>query len=983
VTAAVAVAVAIFLCAGGANGRWIELDPSHTSEPSLRVLESSGASTVIEVRVPRIWVDDVEIDGETFQRLKLPEAGVSSAGIGEPELPVYSRWLEIPSASSATAELLSEDFVELEGYKVYPAQRPLPEIVSSPDEFAVDRSVYSKDAYMSEQRAEAGTPSLFRNLRVAQISVRPVQFNPATGRIRISTRAVVRIDFTGHSTENIPRRTDTATRAFGALQEAFLLDYVPLYTSPGSYLIITADTFRTAVEPLAEWKNRKGLRTVVTELSEIPPGDSAAIHNHIKDAYDSWEVPPEYVLLVGDVEFLPTGMHEGIYPPPWGEYYYFGTDHCFSLVAGNDVLPDVFVARLPVNSAEECSTVVAKILDYETAPYMISTDWFEEAATAGVYQPGRIFQPTCRTVRTIMLTGGYGQVDTLFEGTSPPGFATPEDISDSLNDGRTFLMFRGHGSQDGWWTDDSYNILATEHVDTLKNGRETPVVIAPTCLANAYFDEAQDCMGESFVLQDQGSVGYFGATDVSYSFWNDSLAIGIFRGIFEEGSYHLQQACNYGKLYMEKYFPLNDPGNGEITEQEFFFMNTLGDPELPLWTDTPKPLLAIHVDTVGVGSRLLSVLVESESTPVGNALVCIMKNPESYASGFTDGSGLVTLPATPLTEGQMEVTATAENCLPYSGNIVVVAAPLTPELMSPPDLAVLADSLPLFVWSRTASDSGHYEFGLAEDSTFTIGAFSADSLLDTTFALVTGLADGVYYWRVRAFDEKGMDSGFQLHPFSFMVDCTPPVFSNTTVIPDTAGEGPFEIYSMITDISGVLSSTLYYRASPDTLWTAVPMDSAGAPDSFHAEIPQQISGVTVDYYLDASDLSSPSNWGVDPAGAPSVYYSFQILSVGIAEDLTRMRIPFSFSLSTPSPSPFAVESSVFLGIPQSSRVEVAIYDAAGRRVKSLVDRVLLPGYHRASWDGTDSHGERVNAGVYFYTMQTSSYRSSKKVLLLR
>ncbi len=981
-TAAVTVAVALLLCANGASGRWVELDPSHTHEPYIRLLESTPSGCVIEVRVPRIWVGDVEKDGESFQKLTLPEAGVS-ARVGEPELPVYSRWIEIPSASSVTAELVTEESVELEGYKVYPAQRPLPEIVSAPEEFAMDRDVYSRDAYLPELRVDVGRPSLFRNLRVAQVSIRPVAFNPARESIRISTRSIVRIDFAGHSTENLLRRSDTATRAFSALQEALLLDHVPTYTSPGSYLVITADAFRSALEPLAEWKNRKGLPTVVTELSQIPPGDSAAIHNHIKDAYNSWEVPPEYVLLVGDVEFLPTGMHEGIYPPPWGYYYYYGTDHCYSLLAGNDVLSDVFVGRLPVNSAEECSVVVAKILDYETAPYTVTTDWFEEAAAVGVYQPGRIFQPTCRTVRTIMLTGGYGQVDTLFEGTSPPGFATPEDISDSLNDGRTFLLFRGHGAQDGWWTDASYNILATGHVDTLKNGRKNPVVIAPTCLANAFFDEAQNCMGESFLLQDQGAVGYFGATDVSYSFWNDSLAIGIFRGIFEEGSYHLQQACNYGKLYMEKYFPLNDPGNGEITEQEFFFMNTLGDPELPLWTDTPKPLLAIHVDTIGIGFRLLSVLVESESTPVANALVCAMKGVESYASGYTDGSGFVTLPATPLTEGQMQVTATAENRLPYSGSIVVVSAPLVPELISPSDLAVLADSLPQFVWSSTTSDSGHYEFGLAKDSAFTVDPLSVDSIADTTFALASGLSDGVYYWRVRAFDEKGMDSGFQAHPFSFIVDCTPPVFSNTTVIPDTAYEGPFEIYSMITDMSGVLSPTLYYRVSPDTLWMAVAMDSSSAPDSFRAEIPPHVCGVTVDYYLDAYDLSSPSNRGVDPVGAPSTYYSFEILSVGVAEDLKRMRLPLSFSLSVPSPSPFALESSVFLGVPQGTRVQVVVYDAAGRRVKNLVDATLLPGYHRVSWDGTDSRGEQVNAGVYFYTMQTSSYRSSKKVLLLR
>ena len=977
-----AVAAAFLLTAGPTSAFWTNTDYSAGPDPRIELVESSATDCILEIYVPRIWVEDVTDNGQLFQKLSLTGAGTAGR-IGEPGLPVYARWLSLPTTSSLTAELLEAEYIELDGYNIYPVQKPLPELVEELQTFTIDLNAYARDRYLPEHGVDVGTPCVLRDLRIAQVSVYPIQFNPVKRKIRVATRMRVKVTFDGHSNKNVLRRTDTGTKAFQLLQKDFVLNYSPTGEHPGSYLIITADTFASAIQPLADWKNQKGLPTVLTKLSEIPPGDSAAMHDHIRNAYESWPVPPEYVLLVGDVEFLPTGMHLGIYPPPWGYYFEFGTDHCFSLVAGDDIFSDLFIGRLPVNSAEECSVVVAKLLDYEVTPDSTNTIWFEHASTVGVKQSGRIFQRTCRTIRNIMLSGGYTQVDTLFEGSSPPGFATPQDISDSLNQGRTFLVFRGHGGQDGWWTDSpSFNILSTEHVDTLKNARSYPVVIAPTCLANAFFDEAQECMGEAFLLQNNGSAGYFGATDVSYSFWNDSLAIGIFRGIFEEGAYHFQQACNYGKLHMEKYFPLSDPDTAEITTQEFFFMNILGDPELPLLTDTPKPLAVTHEDTIGRGPQQLSIYVESQLVPVRDALVCARKGAEVYASGYTDGAGLINLDVNPITRGDMDITVTAQNSFPYTGGIAVTGAPAVPILISPADEAVFADTIPQFLWTTTAGDSGTYELTLARDSAFTIDPVVVDSLTDTTYSFPSGLEDGVYFWGVQAFDSDQTGSGYQDHPFSFTVDCTPPEFSNTTTISDTSYQGPFDIYSMITDLSGVSSTTLHFRVTPDSGWSAVLMDSATAPDSFHAQIPAQISGVTVNFYLSASDNSDPSNSSTDPADAPTTYYFFNIIAVGI-EEMKRVHLPQVFSLGQAAPNPFESKTWISYQVPEKCRVRIAVHDAAGRLIREIVDETLEPGYYRAMWKGADSAGNRMPAGVYFCRMYTSEFCESIKVLHLR
>jgi hypothetical protein len=78
-------------------------------------------------------------------------------------------------------------------------------------------------------------------------------------------------------------------------------------------------------------------------------------------------------------------------------------------------------------------------------------------------------------------------------------------------------------------------------------------------------------------------------------------------------------------------------------------------------------------------------------------------------------------------------------------------------------------------------------------------------------------------------------------------------------------------------------------------------------------------------------------------------------------------------------------ATVAFGISLKEQVEVSIYDVGGRRVKVLANRVFEPkpaGY-TLEWDGTDDHGLRVRAGVYFYQLRARSFTGSRKLTMLR
>lgn len=65
------------------------------------------------------------------------------------------------------------------------------------------------------------------------------------------------------------------------------------------------------------------------------------------------------------------------------------------------------------------------------------------------------------------------------------------------------------------------------------------------------------------------------------------------------------------------------------------------------------------------------------------------------------------------------------------------------------------------------------------------------------------------------------------------------------------------------------------------------------------------------------------------------------------------------------PNPFNPSTKVSFNVPRKGMAELAIFDARGRRVTTLVNSEVDAGSHSRVWDGTDETGSRVGSGVYF------------------
>ena len=89
-------------------------------------------------------------------------------------------------------------------------------------------------------------------------------------------------------------------------------------------------------------------------------------------------------------------------------------------------------------------------------------------------------------------------------------------------------------------------------------------------------------------------------------------------------------------------------------------------------------------------------------------------------------------------------------------------------------------------------------------------------------------------------------------------------------------------------------------------------------------------------------------------------------------------VPLTFQLGQNHPNPFNPITTIRFTVPERTRVAFVVYDVTGRSLKTLIDDVIDPGYHRAVLDATG-----LASGVYFYRMVSGDFIETRKVVLLK
>ncbi|MCK4305017.1 MAG: right-handed parallel beta-helix repeat-containing protein [Candidatus Eisenbacteria sp.] len=124
---------------------------------------------------------------------------------------------------------------------------------------------------------------------------------------------------------------------------------------------------------------------------------------------------------------------------------------------------------------------------------------------------------------------------------------------------------------------------------------------------------------------------------------------------------------------------------------------------------------------------------------------------------------------------------------------------------------------------------------------------------------------------------------------------------------------------------------------------------------------------------------SPPNHECDLIGA----YPVGCGAGAAAEELHRGS---ALDFTSCAPNPFRLTTQIAYSISAasvSSFVTLAVYDPAGRLVRTLVHAPHLMGIHRVSWNGADDARRPVEGGIYFARLSLNDETRTTRLILVR
>lgn len=83
------------------------------------------------------------------------------------------------------------------------------------------------------------------------------------------------------------------------------------------------------------------------------------------------------------------------------------------------------------------------------------------------------------------------------------------------------------------------------------------------------------------------------------------------------------------------------------------------------------------------------------------------------------------------------------------------------------------------------------------------------------------------------------------------------------------------------------------------------------------------------------------------------------------------------------PNPFQPRTTIAFDLATPGPVRLDIFDISGRLVARLFDGEMGTGRFTLEWNGTDSRGNRVNSGVYFYRLEAGSYTATRTMTFMK
>lgn len=396
------------------------------------------------------------------------------------------------------------------------------------------------------------------------------------------------------------------------------------------YLIVTSETLKNKFQTLANWKTAKGVKAKIETVENIYNNYTGS-SNQIKIKkciYDYKQQGLEYVLLGGDTDIVPAqGCYGAVevtienkkeiisdnHIPT--DLFYSLFDGNFSWNADGDAIVGeiedsvsfnfeqnvaVAIARIPISTPQEAEIFIEKTINYELNP---STNEYNKMLlignkTAYYEEDGhsdsevkslRMYNNNVKAYSPDMNMSYFFDTNTSYEGGASYEL-NPSNLQTQLSEGFHHIHEMSHGAPYGWELENG--IYSNTNAQTLQNTNIPSIILTTACHTNA-FDNTDPCLSESFMKNPQsGVVAFLGS---SRQGWGTTLGTfgasltynaNFYKALFKNKN------NRFGKIvfYIKDYY---NPSSYNVLRWLHFSLNAIGDPELPIYTESPKTIEGI------------------------------------------------------------------------------------------------------------------------------------------------------------------------------------------------------------------------------------------------------------------------------------------------------------------------------------------------------------------------------------------------------
>ncbi|MCK4302909.1 MAG: right-handed parallel beta-helix repeat-containing protein, partial [Candidatus Eisenbacteria sp.] len=593
---------------------------------------------------------------------------------GLPAIPDVCRSVIVPDDRAMSVSVISESHIDLPSMPIAPSKGPLPPGIDPSTVPYIFDPFYDSEAVYPPTAAEGHDPYILRDFRGMVVDANVFQYAPSTNTLRVYTRMLVEVTLIGPGSVNVLDRSrplDRMDPEFAKLYDTHFLNfrgdrYEPVLEQ-GNLLIIAADApldFVSGTEPLYSWKLQKGIPTKLVALSEIcSPPDTTEIQAFILNEYLTSDLA--YVLLVGDAEHVPPRICQGYSS---GYYPAAASDPKYSLLAGDDSYPEIFIGRFSAQSMSNLDTQVLRTVHYER-DIGHGAHWLESASgiadSSVVPQHEKCAAYFMEITRNSLLSYGYNEVDQFYCHSGPGCWITPDILATAFNEGRGLVNYMGHGGQFSW----SVAGFATCDIDALTNMNMLPFIHCHACL-NGYFDHPTlRCFAEAWM-----HATHEGLPTGAIATYMQSRE--TTQGGGEYAQAETVELLVTGAMHTVGGLCFN--GACRMMDEEHWFDNcfkswiVFGDPSLSVRTRDPDSLTVIHAEVILLGG---GGQYPVEVCGVEGALCALYADDVLYGSALTNGAGEAVIVMNPEPQELMDLTltVTAHDKVTYIAEVEVVA----------------------------------------------------------------------------------------------------------------------------------------------------------------------------------------------------------------------------------------------------------------------------------------------------------------------